>query len=351
MKSRTWAVALVLMGALLLSACSDDSEPAGESETATATSTATTSTEATATEAATEAAVGAFPVTIEHKYGSTTIEAEPQRVVSVGYQDHDFLLSLGVIPVGVREWWGEKPYATWVWAEEALGDAQPVVLNTPELDIEAVAALNPDLIVGFYSGITEDEYELLSAIAPTVTQPDTYVDYGMPWDEQLLETGRAVGRAAEAEALLEETEAQFAALRAEHPEFEGKTALIGGPNTDGSFWVYGPEDPRSRLLAALGFEYPEAVANAATDSFYFSLSAEQGALLESDVFVRILNSGVTEADLPPTPVWDQLKMVQEGRVYTTSFDADVIGAFSFSSPLSLPWGLTQLAESLAPIAQ
>lgn len=363
-RTRHWAAVLLLIATGLLAACNDGEDGGDSTETESPTTSASASAEATATdtatgaatEAATETAAGeadadAFPVTIEHKYGSTTIEAAPERVVSVGFQDHDFLLALGVKPVGVREWWGEKPYATWTWAEEALGDAQPTVIPSGELDIEQVASLEPDLIVGFYSGITDAEYELLSGIAPTVTQPDTYVDYGMPWEEQLLETGRAVGRSAEAQAILDETLAKFEEIRAAHPEFEGKTALIGGPGEGGAFWAYGPEDPRSRLLTSLGFVYPEAVADVATDAFYVDISAEQGALLESDVFVQILNSGVTPEDLPANPVWDQLAMVQEGRVYTTSFDADVIGAFSFSSPLSLPWGLERLADELAPLVQ
>src|SRR5690606_20608019 len=55
----------------------------------------------------------AFPVTIEHKYGETTIEEEPERVVAVGFTDQDTLLALGVVPVGIRDWYGDQPFATW----------------------------------------------------------------------------------------------------------------------------------------------------------------------------------------------------------------------------------------------
>ena len=66
---------------------------------------------------------GAFPVTIEHKFGSTTIESQPERVVSVGFAEHEGLLALGVEPVGVRDWYGDQPYATWPWAQDELGDS------------------------------------------------------------------------------------------------------------------------------------------------------------------------------------------------------------------------------------
>ncbi len=50
----------------------------------------------------------AFPVTIEHKFGSVTIPAEPQRVIALGYSEVDPILALGVKPIAVREWFGES---------------------------------------------------------------------------------------------------------------------------------------------------------------------------------------------------------------------------------------------------
>src|SRR5688500_17670537 len=68
---------------------------------------------------------GTFPVTVEHKFGETLVEEEPARVVSVGYTEHDVLLQLGVVPVGVTDWYGDQPFATWPWAQDLLGDAEP----------------------------------------------------------------------------------------------------------------------------------------------------------------------------------------------------------------------------------
>ena len=69
----------------------------------------------------------------------------------------------------------------WPWAEpllEELGGAQPEVLSAADgIDFEAVAALEPDLIVGTNAGLTEKDYELLSAIAPTVTSVEGSTQY------------------------------------------------------------------------------------------------------------------------------------------------------------------------------
>src|SRR5262245_57702400 len=115
-------------------------------------------TPSSATDDSSSVSADAFPVEIEHKYGTTTVESEPKRVVSVGFTDQDALLALGVVPVGVRDWYGEQPFAVWPWAQPALGDAEPEVLSAEELNYEAIAALQPDLIVGISSGMTADEY-------------------------------------------------------------------------------------------------------------------------------------------------------------------------------------------------
>src|SRR5690606_40794701 len=49
------------------------------------------------------------------------------------------------------------------------------------------------LIVGVSSGMSEREYELLSGIAPTVTQTADYVDYGTPWPVEVRMLGQATG--------------------------------------------------------------------------------------------------------------------------------------------------------------
>lgn len=70
--------------------------------------------------AAQETSDGTFPVTVEHKFGSTTITQAPERVLSLGYTDQDPLFALGITPVAVRYWYSDTPYAIFPWAVEAL---------------------------------------------------------------------------------------------------------------------------------------------------------------------------------------------------------------------------------------
>lgn len=120
------------------------------------------------------------------------------------------------------------PHAVWPFAEDALAGAEPGVVGTAtELDYEKIAALDPDLIVGIGYGITEPEYDRLSQIAPTLARPADRIDHGVPWQEHTRLIGRAVGKVELAEELIADVEEQFAAVRAEHPEFPGATAVMG----------------------------------------------------------------------------------------------------------------------------
>ena len=134
-----------------------------------------------------------------------------------------------------------------------------------------------------HSGLADQDYKLLSAIAPTIAQPSEYIDFGIPWDELTRKVGQVIGMAAEADALVADVEAQFAAAREAHPEFVGATSVMATPYE--GIWVYGPEDVRGRFLTALGVELPADLAEVTGAEFGGDLSDERVDLLDVDVIV------------------------------------------------------------------
>jgi iron complex transport system substrate-binding protein len=352
-------VAVLLLAASVLAvACGDDDDDEGAAATASTETTAATDQAGTAADAdagsdgtavattsGDDVDTAAFPVTIEHRYGSTEITEEPERVVSVGFADQDPILALGVVPVGIRDWYGDQPFAVWPWAQDELGDGEPEVLST-ELNFEAIAALQPDLIVGISSGMTESEYETLSAIAPTIAQSDEYIEYGEPWQAATLTIGEALGRADEARALVDETEALFTEAREDHPEFAGATAVVGYYYGNGTVGGYGPQDSRSRMLVDLGFEIPAAIVEQAGDQFYADFSAEEMGLLDADVLVWIVADFTTGEAIRADPIRQQLRAFVEGReVFLDTVELG--GAASFSSVLSFPYLFETFIPQLA----
>ncbi|MGB6181543.1 MAG: iron-siderophore ABC transporter substrate-binding protein [Rhodococcus sp. (in: high G+C Gram-positive bacteria)] len=289
--------------------------------------------------------------TVSTKFGDVTAPADPARVVSVGYNDHDTLLALGVVPVGVFDWYGNYPSATWPWAQSALGDASPeIVGNTAAgIDVEKVASVNPDLIVGTYAGVTQSEYDTLSQLAPTVTQPDGFADFGIPWRDQTTLIGDAVGKPDDAAALIGDLEQKFSAAADANPAFAGKTVLVGALQGPGQFGVYGAQDPKVRFLNELGFVNPP-VSDQIGERNFATISTEQLSLADVDLLVWYAGGGFGDrlrAELASTPVYQQLAAVREGRVIVLEDDA--AEAMAWSTVLSLPFALEEIPGRLAPL--
>ncbi len=109
-------------------------------------------------------------------------------------------------------------------------------------------------------------------------------------------------------------------------------------------FVYGPEDPRSRMLVDLGFTFPEILAGD-DGEFGASISAERTADLEEvDVAVWL----DLEADQAVKDVFDKTTTAEEGRWFDIS---DANGAYyvahSFVTPLSIPYVLERYVPQLA----
>jgi iron complex transport system substrate-binding protein len=283
----------------------------------------------------------AFPVTIEHKWGSTTIDAPPERVVVAGLREQDALLALGVVPVATTEWLGEHPGEIYPWAEDELGNAPlPEVLDFGDrLQFEAIAAERPDLIIAVYSALSRQDYDKLSAIAPTVAQPRGQIDWAASWQDEILTVGTAVGKPAKAQRLLDEAESEIAAVARRHPEFKGATGLVGGDD----FYIFGREDPRSKLLVDLGFEFPPALSDFGGDEYGAVLPDEEVSKLDVDAMVWLASTESAER-IREHPVYSGLDVRTRGR----DIFVDPHGAFYESSSFITVLSIPTLLEGLEP---
>jgi iron complex transport system substrate-binding protein len=285
-----------------------------------------------------------FPVTITHERGETVILAKPQRVVSVGVHEQDFLYALGIAPVGVHEWFDGYPYATGPWAEAArvAVDAEPEVLMAWEINVEWVAALKPDLIVATYFGDLDDgTYTLLQQIAPVVTAPPGYPAWGAPWQEELRLLGKATGTSDKAEAIIADLDAKTAAVRAAYPQFAGKTSATGYFDA-GVVRTYNSADTAHRFLQSLGLVIPKAYDEQAVERGHLDISLENLQLIELDTFVW--PEGLR--GLEENTVYKATRLAREGRSVSLG-GGTLSAALSFQTPQALGYLLDTLPPMIA----
>ena len=324
----------VTIAVLALAGCAAADSPSGTSEPTSAG----------------EAGGAAFPVTIEHAFGETTIEAEPERVVTWGWASADAVLALGVVPVAIPfQGYGgdENGVLPWIAEElEELGAPTPTVLpDAAEAPIEAIAAAEPDLILAHYSGLTAEEYELLSAIAPTVAYPDQA--WATPWRDVVTIAGEALGRSERAAEVLEEIDGAVAEAAQAHPELAGVTVAQVWDTGD-AFYVYTPADPRVEFTEDLGMVTAPAVTDLDTgeSTFYFTLSHERLDELSSDVLVAYADTqDALDAFLASAPA-QTMAQVRDGAVAGLVGQA-FIASVSPPTALSLTWGLEDYVQVLA----
>lgn len=347
---------LISMSAAALLVAAATGAPAGASapdDTSTEdTSAEDTSTGDTST-GDTSAAADAFPVTIEHIYGETVIDEEPTRIVTLGLSDQDAFLALGVAPIAVSEWYGGYDHAVWPWAQDELGDAEPIVLNGGERDeanppFEEIAALDPDVIVSLYNALTEGQYEQLSEIAPVVMPTEEFANFAMTWQEGTRVTGEVLGREDEALELVADLEERFEEEAAAHPEFAGQLAIVAERFQPGESIVRSGSDVRARFFELLGFDTPTEVGGQLPDEFgEIAVSVELMAELSADLLVwNIGDDSSLRGVIEELPLYDALPVVEAGHVLWIE-DPEISGAFTWGTVLSLDFALDELVPQIA----
>lgn len=314
--------------------------------------------ESTASAGGNPASDDAFPVTIEHVYGETTIDEKPERVATIAWANHEVPLALGIVPVGMSKatWGDDDDNGILPWVEEKLdelGGETPVLFDeTDGIDYEAVADTAPDVILAAYSGLTQEEYDTLSKIAPVVAYPD--VAWGTSVDDMVEMNAKALGLEDEGEALIEDLHADADAALAANSALEGKKVLFAyfDPSDLSQIGYYTAADTRPGYLHDLGLPLPAIVEeNEDSDQFYLQVSAEEAQKFDDVDVLVTYGDDSTLATLQADPLLSKIPAIAEGRVAILP-DATPIAASANPSALSIPWGLEDyLAILAAPLAK
>ncbi|MFG1781233.1 iron-siderophore ABC transporter substrate-binding protein [Rhodococcus oryzae] len=297
---------------------------------------------------------GTYPVRIENTFGTTTLEARPDRLVTMGWNAQDVLYALGLTPVGQPKYvYGANPNGVMPWAEKYYDANKTTLFDDPqagEPSIETLAGLAPDAILAPYEGFDQAYYDKLSRLAPTVAYPGKA--WQTTWQDQTSIIGEAVGKPDEAQGLIDGLGKTLADTGSQHPEFAGKTlAVVNFDTGAGEVNVYLPTDPRVQVLTELGFVNAPGVEKlaAANESgkFYQDISLENVRDIDADVIVAFTD-GAT--DPLGNPAIASLGAVQRGSAVLLS-DQQVIAGLSNVNVLSVPWVLDKIVPQLSEAAK
>ncbi|WP_245819466.1 ABC transporter substrate-binding protein [Rhodococcoides yunnanense] len=286
---------------------------------------------------------GAFPVTVDTKFGDVTVDSRPERVVALGWADAETALALGVEPVGASDWLAFGGDGVGPWAD-GLYTSSPEIIGTQEPSYEAVAALEPDVILDTKSSGDQARYDRLSQIAPTIALPEGADNYLTTVEQQVTMIASALGETDKGAELLDGLDADFTAAAAENPEFAGKTITVGAFSGTG-FGAYISDSTRLLFMKKLGFVSNPAVDALTPKGFSVPISEENLDTLDADVVV-IFPIEKSPTEVTDNPLFQRIPAVRDGRFLV--FDDPVVAkSYSTNSILSQEYALTAVVPEVA----
>ncbi|MGV2623102.1 UNVERIFIED_CONTAM: iron-siderophore ABC transporter substrate-binding protein [Halobacillus marinus] len=298
-------------------------------------------------------------IVIEHAFGETVLEEKPERVATVQWGNQDVALALGVEPVGfsAANYGVQDDSGLLPWTKEKLdelGVEDPNVFqDTDGLDFEAISDSNPDVILAAYSGITQEDYDLLSEIAPVVAYPSS--PWTTPWRDQILMNAKGMGMEEEGKQLVEDTEALIEEKAKGYPELDGKKVVWANFSAEdlSSLHLYTPADTRVAFLEEeLGLTYPDRVKDMIEDDseFFLTISAENADVLnDADFIIGYGDEKLYEA-VKADPRLGEIEAIKNGAVAFIG-DGTPLAASGTPSPLSISYTIDDYLELLAEAAR
>ncbi|HRL49263.1 MAG TPA: iron-siderophore ABC transporter substrate-binding protein [Propioniciclava sp.] len=284
-------------------------------------------------------AAGAFPATVDTAFGAVTVDKAPQRIVALGWGDAEVALALGAQPVGASDWLGFGGDGQGPWAQ-GLYTTAPTIIGTMEPSYEAIAALQPDLILDVRSSGDKDRYQRLSQITTTVGIPEGGESWLTSMEDQVDLISTVLGVPEKGKELLAKVDATYSDVAAAHPQWKGKTVAAAAKTSEG-WGAYIKGGGRVETLERFGFVQSPTIAALPTDTsgFTVKISSENLDQLEADLIVAFPIYLETTA-ITDDPAWQRLAAVQQGRAVV--IDGDVSNAFSASTPLASIYAVQQL---------
>jgi iron complex transport system substrate-binding protein len=267
-----------------------------------------------------------FPVTVDSPTGELTIEARPERIVSLSPSATESLFAIGAGDqvVAVDE------YSTYP-AEAPVTD-----LSGYEPNVEAIASYQPDLVVA-----SNDAGDMVAGLGklgvPVLLSPaPTTVDGGY---DTIAALGLATGHVDETAQVVDTMRQQVADALAKAPQ----TPVRVYHEIDDTYYAASSYGFIGSVYEAMGAENIADAADA-DKSGYPQLTEEAIIAADPQVIVITDQVGYTAEDVAKRPGWQDVSAVRGDHVVTV--DADIASRWG----PRLPQLISTLADAMAAAA-
>lgn len=250
-----------------------------------------------------------------HALGTSAIPVAPKRVVSLDSNGAlQVSLELGAPLIASETLQGDVSIPPYLPAPPA--GFEPLGFN--QLNLEKIAALRPDLIIGNVPRL-EQNYAKLSALAPTVSYANA--GRGVDWRESVRVVGDVLGARAEVDKRLADYAGKVAALSAARAAAISRSSVALLRFTSSELRIVRGEIFGSSILTHAGVRRPPSTATPGENANYVSISQETvGILADSDVLLYFVGGGGSATDAARTfdrytqgGLWATLPAVKAGR--------------------------------------
>jgi iron complex transport system substrate-binding protein len=251
--------------------------------------------------------------TVEHAMDTTEIKGTPKRIVILTNEGTEALLALGIKPVGaVKSWTGDP------WYDHIKDKMEGVKeLGTEsEPNLEAIAALKPDLIIG--NKLRHEKiYEQLSKIAPTVFAETLRGN----WKDNFMLYAKAVNKEEKGKEVIAEYDKRIEDLKAKlGDKLKMKVSIVRF--MPGDVRIYHKDSFSGVILDQLGFARPES--QNVNDFAEMGVTKERIPAMDGDIlFYFTYETGDGEAsklekEWINDPLFKSLNVAKQGKVYKVS---------------------------------
>ncbi|QTD40243.1 ABC transporter substrate-binding protein [Sporosarcina sp. Te-1] len=286
-------------------------------------------------------------ITITGSNGDVTLKKPAKKVVVLEWTYAEDLLALGMQPAGMAD---IQEYHNWVNIDAELSKDVADVGGRQEPNLEAIAALEPDLIIGV-SFRHDNMIAELEKIAPTVIfnpyPEDESIDLYKEMTTTFHEIAKAVGKTDKAAEVMSDLDKKYEEAKAEIDGADLKTKDViltlaySGPQAP-EIRVFTPNSMASQIIEKIGLKnvhVPDQFEVFGSSTF----NVEGLTKYEDANYLNIVqnNDDVYEKQLKGNPVWQNLNFVKEGRLYELGGDT-----WPYGGPLSAETLLNKIVDTM-----